>query len=471
MIRSLPQPYRRIWLTIAVALLVIPAIVAAIVIFTGHGVNWWKSNKDVSFVRGTWRTPTQTLLASSMSVQPTVGWRFTLADTGVPDPEPSAAYLFANDANPFLSDPYVGNLGDRAYFMVGNIGAPAPQWWLVAVDVNDGSRAFPPIPLVAGESRPRCYLNGPDAVLCLADGAGPTTAWVIDSQTGLVTYTGPTPLTVYSSKFIMKQVGIYAVATKQDQGVYGIGPTAQTTWFVPGNGVMSDAVRNPLDFEPPTLASQAAGRGSDRQITFSLRDGTVIRPEIAADKQQGYTEIYPGGFAAEVTAARDVGEVQFFEESGRRAGRNGVPGELGSSPGLPLVNLTAGGWALFNAQGQLLMQQSTPKRAHAAVIGDFLVVDGDEPTDKRQFDMTSGTEMKACSLPKGFFASDGRVALGYDGYADTGRTLTAVDLSTCDTRWTTHSPPGSFRKLWRINTTLVQLSDDGTELMSLVAPG
>ncbi|MCX2712751.1 hypothetical protein [Mycolicibacterium sp. J2] len=452
-------------------LFVVPTIVTAVAIFSGYAVNWWRSGKDATFTPGTWHTPVQALLSSSMLVQPTAGWRLTLADTGVPNPAPSAAYLFANDANPFLSDPYIGNLGDRAYFMVGNIGASAPQWWLVAIDANNGSRAFPPIPLAASESRPRCYLNGPDTVLCLTDGIGPTTAWVVDSQTGLVTYTGPTSLTVYSSKFIMEQVGIYAVATKQDQGVYGIGPTAQTTWFVPGSGMISDSIRNPLDFEPPTLASQAAGRGADRQITFSLRDGTVIRPEIAADKQQGDTAIYPGGFAAEVATARDVGDIEFFDESGKRAGRNGVAGTLGGSNGLPLVNLTAGGWALFNAQGELLMQQSAPKRADAAVIGDFLVVSGDEPTDNRQFDMTSGTEMKACSLPTGFFASDGRVALGSDGYADTGRTLRAVDLSTCGTRWTTHSPPGSFRKLWRINTTLVQLSDDGTELMSLVAPG
>jgi hypothetical protein len=37
--------------------------------------------------------------------------------------------------------------------------------------------------------------------------------------------------------------------------------------------------------------------------------------------------------------------------------------------------------------------------------------------------------------------------------------------------WTLKSAVGSFRAVWRINTTLVQLSDDGTELMSLVAPG
>jgi hypothetical protein len=46
----------------------------------------------------------------------------------------------------------------------------------------------------------------------------------------------------------------------------------------------------------------------------------------------------------------------------------------------------------------------------------------------------------------------------------------ARDLTTCDTLWTLTSPVGTFRDVWRVNTTLVQLSDDGTELTSLVAP-
>jgi len=46
-----------------------------------------------------------------------------------------------------------------------------------------------------------------------------------------------------------------------------------------------------------------------------------------------------------------------------------------------------------------------------------------------------------------------------------------IDLASCDRLWTITSPKGSFRDAWRVNTTLVQLSDDGTELMSLVSPG
>jgi hypothetical protein len=51
-----------------------------------------------------------------------------------------------------------------------------------------------------------------------------------------------------------------------------------------------------------------------------------------------------------------------------------------------------------------------------------------------------------------------------------GRVAEAIDLATCDTLWTLTAPVGSFAQVWRVNTTLVQLSDDGTELVSLVAP-
>lgn len=469
--RSIPQPYKRIWLILVVALFAIPAVAVAATILVSRVLPWWRSTDDAEFVRGHWRAPPQGLLSSSMAVEPVPGWRTKVSSIGLPDETDSAPYKFGVDENPFLSDPYVGNMGDHAYFMLGNIDSPTPQWFLVGIDVRTGDRTFAPVPLATDQARPRCYLNGPDALLCLTDDGKDGTAWIINSHNGRVEYTGPTALTVYSSQFIMRQIGLYAVALKPDSGIYGVGPTAETTWFVPGNGTVNDADPHPLDLVPPTLTNQPAGRGAARTITFSLKDGTVIRPTLADNKQQQRSVTYPGGFAAEVAAPRELGHVQFFDDSGAREGPNSAPGELGQANGLPLVNLAGGGWALFDAPGELLMQQATPTHANAEIVGDMLLISGDGPGDKRQFDMTSGTEMKPCDLPEGYFASDGRVALGEHGYADTVRTTTAVDLTTCDTVWKSESPVGTFHRLWRINTTLVQLSDDGTELMSLVAPG
>jgi hypothetical protein len=89
-----------------------------------------------------------------------------------------------------------------------------------------------------------------------------------------------------------------------------------------------------------------------------------------------------------------------------------------------------------------------------------------------QFDLQNGEQGKTCDHKMGtYLGTDGAVALFGDGNANIGLVTKARDLTTCDMLWTITSPTGSFREVWRVNTTLVQLSADGTELMSLVAPG
>ena len=70
----------------------------------------------------------------------------------------------------------------------------------------------------------------------------------------------------------------------------------------------------------------------------------------------------------------------------------------------------------------------------------------------------------------GYVGSDGRIVVTSDGNPTIGLDTEATDLDTCERLWVISSAPSSWRDVWRINTTLVQLSDDGTELMSLVAP-
>lgn len=88
-----------------------------------------------------------------------------------------------------------------------------------------------------------------------------------------------------------------------------------------------------------------------------------------------------------------------------------------------------------------------------------------------QYDLTTGQRGKDCKVYLGgYLATDGKAALFESGNPNVGLVTKAIDLATCDVLWSIESPIGSFRDVWRINTTLVQLSDDGTELMSLVAP-
>ena len=221
----------------------------------------------------------------------------------------------ATSDDPHWSRPFVGNLGDDAYFVAGSPRAPDTQWWLIGVNVHDGRRLFAPVKLNVGTWAPECFLNGPKTVLCLSDDAESGTAWVIDAQSGSVSYTGPTDLRTYPAKLTVHQVGIYAVAETQFQGVFGVGPNAETTWFVPGDGSVHQNYQSAHDTAPLTLASQGTpGRGSFGNVVFSLSDGAVVKPELDADAQQQMTVIYPGGFAAEIALSETRTEIQFFDD-------------------------------------------------------------------------------------------------------------------------------------------------------------
>lgn len=451
-----------------VILLVVVAASAA----SGLAILWWKrGTAGPATAQTEWHTPVQTLLPS-MRVRPVPGWRTRVADLGLPAPESGEPYKFADASDPFESSSYVGNVGDRAYFVVGNADTGLPQWWLAGVDVRNGVRLFAPVPLLSNPRHPQCYLNGPSIVLCLTQETANVTAWVIDVESGEVTYQGPTDLRTYPARLGVRQVGIYAVAQTQYQGLYGIGPHAETTWFVPGRGEVEQQYPDPHDFAPLTLATQVVGGTPDRLVTFSLKDGTVVKPAVEGNLQQRATAIYPGGFAAVIGGADAKDKVHFFDETGKQVTPETVPGSFNSDQmDLPVIALAGGGWAAYTAQGSKLLSAAEPDRFAVRVIGDVLFVRGAEGW--QQYNMRSGVTGKTCTYPlmEGYLGTDGAVAVTEKGNAHIGVETTAYDLASCDKLWSIKSPAASFRHAWRINTTLVQLSDDGTELMSLVAPG
>lgn len=471
-----PAPERRrrwpiVLVTVAIATVVVVAATGLIV--------WWQRDPDAG-ARRAWQPPTQTFLAASMRVQPVPGWRTSVTDLGLPPSAPGvpAHSRIATDDDPFHSFPFVGNLGDDAYFIAKSAGPPDPQWWLVGIDVRDGRRLFPPVRLSAEMPRPECFLNGPDAVLCLRGTVNDVTAWVIDAHTGHVTYTGPSSLRTYPAKLTVHQIGIYAVATTENQGVYGIGSHAETTWFVPGSGHVDQMYPPQRDTAPRTLATQAAaGRGVDRTVVFSLNDGTVIKPKLADDAEQQMTVLYPGGFAAEIRVGQELSRVEFFDDTGTRTSQKSIKGSffnLIDQPDLPVISFM-NDWAVYSVDGDRLLRLSGDGPGEPRLIGTkffFAESEGIAGSHWRQYDLQTGAEGKSCAYNLSYYiGTDGTVAVVEMGNPNVGRLTEAYDLATCDTLWTVRSAIGSFRQVWRINTTLVQLSDDGTELVSLVAPG
>ncbi|MHA3018749.1 hypothetical protein ACXPWS_00585 [Mycobacterium sp. BMJ-28] len=408
-------------------------------------------------------------------MRPIVGWRSSLATLGVISAanDSLSRNIFATNISPFDSSPLVGNLGDNAYFMAGDPASVSPKWWLVGIDVRDGRRLFPAVQLTESERPPQCYLNGLDALLCVANDTDNVTAWTIDAHNGAVIYTGPTDLRTFTGKLGTHQVGIYAVAATESSGVYGVGPHAETTWFVPGNGDIDQAYPGTRDFQSQTLATQGSGQSADSRVVFSVKDGAVLKPRIDDGGTLTGTAIYPGGFAAEIANRNDSSTVQFFDEAGARVGEEVPGGTLGEGTlNLPIVKLKQDEWAAYSVQGRKLIQQSTSAPSQTRLIGTTLFAMGD--SGWHQYDLESGSEGKRCNYglgEGGYIANAGNVVVLSSGNATVGLETTGADLASCDTLWTLSSAAGSFRHVWRINTTLVQISDDGTELMSLVAPG
>lgn len=463
-----PRRHRRWTLLTAVAAVV---LVVATGLYVVHRI---RTEDDDDNRRAS--LPTQNLLSSSMRVQPVPGWRASAAGLGLPDGSIIAAADRAQTA-------FAGSLGDRGYFVAGGSGTASPQWWLIGFDVRDGHRLFAPVQLSTTAKQPECFLNGPTTLLCLYDDAQTATAWVIDAQTGSVSFTGPTELRLRPPTRNVKQVGIFAIAETDDEGVYGVGPKADTTWFVPGDGAVSTTLIPNVDAGPQTLAAQTtAGQRSATQVVFSLADGAVITPELDENARTLRAVVYPGGFAVELTGHRNGSStatpdgIAFFNESGKRVGGMETAGELAiNSPSLPII-VSSPESTVFTADGRAIAQiPDFDVRSGARVVGTQLFIDeSDSPSFPRwqQFDLLTSEKGKACEVDMGwrYLGTDGSVGVFRVLNPDAGLAAKAVNLTTCETVWTLPAEVRSSATVVRVNNTLVQLSDDGTELFSLIAP-
>jgi hypothetical protein len=273
---------------------------------------------------------------------------------------------------------------------------------------------------------------------------------------------------VSSSSPVVQQVGIYAVATTTRQGVYGIGPHAETTWFVPGDGRVQAA-----GGESPIAVQDGADADDWNTTVFSASDGTVIKPAVDGNGKLHTTVVYQGGFAAVVEVDDKPVGVRFFDDTGRQLG--GAEGSLSADPpGLPVVVPPSGsGSEVFSPTGgKLLDLPNSASGSHLVGTTLFVNEGGTDSFPKwREYDLKTGSKGPVCDFAMpAFVGSDGSV-LVFDVTNRKAEVLArARDLATCEVVWSLPSAPGSLGRVWQINTTLVQLSDDGTELMSLVAP-
>jgi len=463
---------RRRW-PLALLVVAVVAVVAtvAIVVTTRHGVT--------PFIgRPNWTPPAQTLLASSMAKEPVQGWTVNLDGLGLP-----ADSKIATSDDAAWSQPLVGTLDEGAYFLAKTPDSSGSRWWLVGVDTRSGQKLFAPTELTVGADVPKCMTNGPAALLCLLDDVQNavvvgSTAWVVDARTGAVTYTGPAGVHVTGDRSV-HPVGIYAVATTDGEGVYGVGPSAEPTWFVPGDGRLPGSPTVDLVTSPPTQTTQGTGDStSNRKVVFSVVDGSVITPDLSPQRNPRSAIVYPGGFAVHVEPAESspshTDGVEFFDDRGKQLGSADIEGSFAPFPtGLPIV--TSGSDAtVFSPRGDELAKVSGYSDTSTFLVGPTLFVEDSSryETAWRRVDLSTGTtrDMNCQTSMEGFLGSDGAVGVFERGNPNIGLVTNGIDLSSCEVRWSISSPVGSFRDVWRANATLVRLSDDGTALSSMVGP-
>jgi len=272
---------------------------------------------------------------------------------------------------------------------------------------------------------------------------------------------------------------MYAIASESGRGASGIGKQSERTWFVGGDGDVDQKYRPQSDVGDATLGTQSIGGSeSKRKVVFGLADGRMLSPDLAPGKQGLDAVVYPGGFAVEVGPAgrlADPDEVLFFDTRGQRIGRVETKGSLAADArDLPMI-VTPQGTTVYTPRGGPLVRISSDgAEPDTLLIGTRLMVSmgGGSFPEWTQYDLRTGRQGPTCKANfSNYLGNDGTVAVLRILDPAGGRVAKAVDPATCQTLWTLQAGANSQAQVWRINTTLVQLSDDGTELMSLVAPG
>jgi hypothetical protein len=97
------------------------------------------------------------------------------------------------------------------------------------------------------------------------------------------------------------QVGDYLVAAMEGEGVHGVGPHAELTWFISGSGHLTQSAEWPRDVGPQRLAVQDGV--STQSVVFSVEDGKVIKPEVPPGERPGRAMVFPGGLGYEYQRA------------------------------------------------------------------------------------------------------------------------------------------------------------------------
>lgn len=423
-------------------------------------------------------TPKDLLVSFGLDRQPVAGWQIGPTAAGLPDYAPMGV-LFASS-------------GDKAYFLSEFVdddcssGCRPQQAWVYGIDTRSGAKLFDPVPLPGYRFRAKCFGNGPGVAVCLRH-MSPLTAWVIDLERGVVTFTGPTDVgfDAFPGQPEAHPLGTHLAQTRllitvAGQGVYGVGPHAERTWFVPGSGVFTPRdYRVADDIPPPTLAV-SVGRDTDGDRVFSVGDGTDLTPSAPAGATLRHAMVYNEGFAYTYRnpQTRESGML-FYDSKGRMlaqrpTGQSQVMAP--ENPPMPAVSVD-GNVEVFTAAGKPVTQFPAPQIAtEVRTIGTKIYTGVGQPSEQRwqQWDLLTGQSGPICTgvnlygtPPDGsYVGSDGTSIVS--GVGPVGEQYGAMNMTSCRLMWQT--PDGAHVEIWKVGTGLIQRDRDRNTMAWLRPP-
>jgi hypothetical protein len=441
----------------------IVAPLATVVVVVTGAIGWWFTGGSETWARSHWHPPEQALLSSSMRVQPVAGWKVDVAELGLPP-----GSQITNGDSLVNTPGLIVPAGTTRTYLLASSPGPTPQWWLAGIDAGDGRVLFPPVKMGATNTAPSCFLNG-RSVVCISENFDSATAWVVDGRSGTLTYTGPTDIRLTTGgKLKAAQAGSYLVAVAEHQGLYGVGPKAETTWFVPGIGVFGGSHNDDVAFQ---------GKGREGSTTmFALKDGRVIAPEFPENADFSGAEFFDGGFAGRFypDGRPERQFVQFFDTTAKLASDKRIEGQLiGTTANLTTIK-EPDAFSVYDPHGVRLFKLPGNESHGVRLIGTTLWVSESSniyPHYYQRYDLRTGEKGQPCAINLNYsLGTDGSVAVRAPINPKSDMLAEAFDLATCEMVWSIPRIPGSLGRVARIGDTLVRVSDDGNAIYSLVRP-
>ncbi|OBJ52923.1 hypothetical protein [Mycobacterium sp. 1423905.2] len=471
-----PRQSRRRWWWVAAAALGVIAVVAGGIVAalwersdtTRHGAYAPSAPPPIG-------TPKDLLVSIPLSRQPVPGWRLSAKDIGLP-PGVKVGNLFAR-------------VGKKAYFVTVegcDRKCQKPTGWVYGLDADTGAKLFSPLALPGFSGTDAdCHSNGPAVAICTSrvfgetDDAPPPGAWVIDLDRGVVTYHGPNTLNPN-----LKDVGgmrlevvgyeygpAYLVAAKRGDGIHGIGPHAELTWFLPGSGELRAPALYDPDVPSLTLAVQPSTPSDDRRgdRVFSVVDGRDLTPHPPSGTRLEEVEIYNGGFAYQFDAGKVTGTLM-YDTAGHQVGRQ-EPERSYPRPNAAMLTLVVGDhFQIYDAAGKPIA--TIPSRG---LVDDFKTIgtklyvrtqgsDYGVEQGWQQWDLLTAQPGSTCTMNLGpnYVGSDGIVVMTMGGAGDQPN-VSAIDTTTCRTLW---EMPGKIR-IHKVSTGLIEIDHEHDAVMSL----